>query len=247
MSDQHLIPQEQWEEIERFLLHEMTSDEEERFRERMLLDSDLKKATEEMKLLSIGVQEAYLENKLDHFHKEIIPNSAEKKRNGKLLSIRRWLVAASIVFVLIISGYFFFGRKNKNAELYAEFFKPDPGLVSAMGSSPNYQFERGMIDYKTGNYEAAIKTWEGLLVAKPNSDTLNYFLGSAYLANKKTDEAISFFEKITALPAGSFTSDAYWYLGLSYLKQGKTNKAVEYIQKSGNPQREAILKTINKK
>lgn len=247
MNDQHLIPQEQWEEIERFLLQEMTSEEEERFRERMLLDPDLKKATEEVKLLSIGLQEEYLENKLDHFHKELVPNSGPKKRNGKLLSIKGWLVAASIVFVLVISGYFFFARKNKNAELYAEYFKPDPGLVTAMGSSHNYQFDRGMIDYKTGNYEAAIKTWEGLLIAKPNSDTLNYFLGSAYLADKKTDEAISFFKKITALPPGSFTNDAYWYLGLSYLKQGKTHKAVEHIKKSGNPESEAILKTINKK
>lgn len=247
MNNQNLIPQEQWEEIERFLLDEMSSEETERFQERLSLDPRLKKVTEEMKLLSIGIQELALQDKLTLFHEELIKDNTKQKKNGRLLSMNRWLIAASVIFVLVISGYFFFGKKNKNEALFAQYFRPDPGLVTAMGSSFNYEFDRGMIDYKSGNYEAAIKTWEGLLTSKPNSDTLNYFLGSAYLANKKTDKAISFFEKVTVLPPGSFVNDAYWYLGLSYLKKGKISDAIEYIQKSGHPQREAILKTINKK
>ena len=115
-----------------------------------------------------------------------------------------------------------------------------------MGTSSDYQFDRGMIDYKSRNYGAAIKIWEGVLDSKPNNDTLNYFLGSAYLAVKNTDKAIVFFEKVTLLPSGSFTKDAYWYIGLSYLKEGKTNQAVKFIQQSDHPQQKAILKTINK-
>jgi tetratricopeptide (TPR) repeat protein len=243
MNNQAHIPQEVLEEIERFLLQKMSPEEEEIFRKRLLTDPDLTKKTEEMKLLSIGIQESFLEEKLDRFHEELSVPVIKKEKSVKLLSFK-WLAAASVLFAIVVTGYLFFVRTDKDAALFAEYYQPDTGLITAMGPDSDYQFNRGMIDYKTGNYEAAINTWNALLSTKPGNDTLNYFLGSAYLADKKTEEAIAAFEKLIAIPNSVFVNDAYWYLGLAQLKKGNKDTALSFLGKSDHPDKEELLKKL---
>lgn len=245
MNNQLPRSQEEWEEIECFLLQKMPPAEEELFRERMAKDLDLKDATEQIRLLSIGIQESLLQEKLDAFHQEISTKpDAEQRRKGKTLSMKRWLVAASALLIIALSAYLFIWRKNKEATLYADYFQPDTGLLTAMGTSSNYQFDRAMVDYKSGNYEAAANAWEGLLKLNPANDTLNYFLGSAYLANKSTDKAIPYFEKVIASANSAFVKDAYWYMALAQLKKEDKKKAIFYLQKSDYPEKEALLKKL---
>lgn len=244
MDDQSPIQQEEWDEIERFLLRRMSPEEENMFRVRLSTDNNLKKATDEMKLLIVGVQESSLEAKLDSYHSELPGRVIMGQKTGARIRPIWWLAAASVIAVLLVSAWFLLWNKNSDADLYAEFFEADPGLISAMSSSSDYEFDRGMIDYKTGNYGAAIKSWEPLLTTRPNSDTLNYFLGAANLANDNTKKAISFFEKVTISANSVFVKDACWYLALAQIKNGNRQEAIPYLEKTDHAQKEMLLKKL---
>jgi tetratricopeptide (TPR) repeat protein len=115
--------------------------------------------------------------------------------------------------------------------------------VTAMSSNANYEFDRGMVDYKTGNYQDAIERWENLLAEKPENDTLNYFIGSAFLAMDDPAHAKSFLEKASHMTSGIFAKEASWYLGLSFLKSGNHEEAIKYLQ---NSEREEAAEIIAK-
>jgi len=241
------ITQEQLEEIERFLQQEMPVQEKQAFLARISVDIELKKKTGEMQLIFLGLQEASLQERLDDFHKGLTTGiKGQKLPAGKLLSMKRWLAAAALIGVIAVSALLIFFRASKEEALFAKYFQPDAGLISAMSTSDNYFFDRAMIDYKTGNYEAAIKTWDSLQAIQSNNDTLNYFLGSVYLATEQTDSAILYLQKVTASPEGFFTKDAYWYTGLALLKQKKIKESISYIEQSAHPQKDALLLRLKK-
>ncbi len=140
-----------------------------------------------------------------------------------------------------MGAWLLLGRVGREEKLFSAYYKPDPGLISAMSTTDNYTFDRAMIDYKTGSYDSAIKAWETLLAAKPDNDTLNYFIGSAWLAKEDGEQAIPYFKKVIVLPGSYFKHDAYWYTGLALLKQKKVKEAVSFIRQSAHEQKDALL------
>lgn len=237
------ISPEEFEQIERFLNGEMNHDEAEAFREALKGDEVLQQKLEEVRLLSIGVSQALLRQSLDDFHKEI-PGKTLTRKSGQLVSMRRVFLAAASVLVIGLVGWWLFFRGDKNERLYSDYYKPDPGLITAMGVSTDYIFDKAMVDYKNGDYAKAIDGWTSLLKAKPGSDTLNYFLGAAYQAQKDYDQAIAFLEKITNVPSHSFYQDACWYLGLIYLKKQDAEKARLFLERSGRPGSQKLLEAL---
>ncbi len=246
MNKHQHIPEEQLEEIERFLQHQMSPKETQSFLLRLSADAELEKSTNEMQLLVTGIQEASLQKKLAHFHEDLSPVSNIKKRGtATIITFKKALVAASIVGVIAVLGWLFLLKDTKEESLFAQYFQPDAGLISAMSTSDNYEFDRAMIHYKTGNYSAAIKTWDSLQTINPNNDTLNYFLGSAYLAKKEVGKAIPYMQKVSAAPNSFFVKDAHWYLGLALLKQGKKKEAIPFLKSSDHAQKDKLIQKLN--
>jgi tetratricopeptide (TPR) repeat protein len=240
------ISPEELERIERFLANEMLNDEAQAFVEELSTNEQLREKTEEVKLLLVGISELSLEERLEGFHKEILPAFDLKKKPGVVSLGRKLLVAASVLAV-VFGVWWFLHNENSNKELYSKYYTPDPGLATVMSGSSDYTFNKAMVEYKNGEYDKALQAWKLLYEENSGNDTLAYFIGAAYQAKKDNENAIASLQQVATDTESVFYKDACWYLGLSYLKQGKTNQAVEYIQKSDHPQREAILKTINKK
>ena len=128
--------------------------------------------------------------------------------------------------------------------MYAKYYIQDAGLMTAMGVSENYNFDKAMIDYKTGDYEKAIDAWQKLLLTNPANDTLHYFIGSAYMALDRPARALMNFEWVLKSANSNFKTDAYWYAGLALLKQGELEKASNYIRLSDNPKKDELLKRM---
>lgn len=245
MDKQEPILPERVDEAERYLLHQMPPEEQKAFMEKLSSDAALKKEVDEMQVLLLGIQEATLAEKLNSFHK----NTEQEQRvskSAKVFSLQRLLLAASVIGIMVLSAWFAWFKKSETENLFAQYFKPDAGLMTAMGSTDNYAFDKAMVDYKTGNYSAAITSWAKLQMKQPANDTLNYFLGAAHLAANNADRAIEYFQKVVILPAGPFFYDAAWYLGLSYVKEKKPKEAVAFIRKSNHPQKYALLEKLIK-
>ncbi|MEO8960466.1 MAG: tetratricopeptide repeat protein [Ginsengibacter sp.] len=236
------IPEEELEIIERYIFTQMSDEEYVAFTSKLQNDISLRNKVRSVRLLLIGVQESTLKDKIEEFHKDFFSSKKnESNFRNKVISMKRWLVAASIIVVIGAGALLFFNQSNKSDNLFAEYYKHDPGLITAMSSSDNYLFDRAMIDYKTGEYASAIESWRKLLKTNPGSDTLNYFLGSANLAQGKTDEAISYFKNVVSNAASVFYKDANWYTGLALLKSNKKKEAIPFIDNSDHQNKEALL------
>ncbi len=236
------ISQEEFEVFEQYILEQMSNEEELAFSKSLAADKEFQDKFEMVRLLLVGVQEAGLKNRIEVFHKDLISSSENTvQASGKLTSVKRWLVAASVVIIAGLGTLLFMNTDSKKEKIFATYYKPDPGLISAMSTSGNYIFDRAMIDYKVGEYDAALKTWESMLVAKPENDTLNYFIGSAYLAKEKNELALTYFQKVIENANSYFLNDARWYTGLLLLKEDKIKEAIPFIEMSEHHDKESLL------
>jgi tetratricopeptide (TPR) repeat protein len=241
------IPDEEFEIIERYILKQMAQEEYEAFDLKVSNDTVLQNKIESIKLLLVGIQEVVLEEKLEEFHNGLSALKNDKSSPAAaIFSIKRWMLAASVIVLVGLGALLLFNKFNKEERIYTEFYKPDPGLITVMGNSDNYLFDHAMIDYKTRNYDSALKTWQELLKRDPANDTLNYFIGSAYLAENKLDDAISFFKIVTKQPHSYFLKDANWYIGMALIKQKKTSEAIPYIEKADHQNKDAVLMKLKK-
>lgn len=235
MATNNNIPEEQFEEIERFVQQLMPAEEENLFRQKIQADPTLKNQVEEVRLMLLGIEEASLQNKLKDFHRAVPQGVVRKINYG------RWLAAASVIVLISVAAWWLVAPHSSDNKLFTEFFKPDPGMVSSMGATEDYNFDRAMIDYKTGNYTAAIKVWKELLQANPSGDTLNYFIGSAYLNIKQTDSAAAYLKKVAVNNKSAFNDDANWYMGLALILENKRAEAIPYINNSSHREKETLL------
>lgn len=235
------ISQEDLEKIESFLSGEMTETESEAFRLKMKKDPKLESQVKQTRLMLVGIREATLHEKLNEFHNEIKSGKAQAPVRKMLPKF--WIAAASAVIVVSVTMLLILNSKEEN--LFADYYQPDQGLMTTMGNADNnYEFNRAMVDYKSGKYKPAIERWITLFDPNSSNDTLNYFIGSSYLALEEAEKAIPYFKQVLEVNYSVFKDDATWYLGLALLKEGKKSEAIIQIEKSDNPEKHKLLSEI---
>lgn len=191
----------------------MPKDERAAFELKLAEDQEFKVLVEDIKSLILGIENQSLKEQLDGFHEDLPKGiSEEKRRVGAFPHLGKYAAAAAILLAIALLWVY---SVPQNERLYAKYFTPDPGLQTVMSANSNFEFYDAMVNYKQGDYKTAINKWESIPV---KTDTLNYFLGVAHLANKDEKTAIDFLEKVIQNNSSSFNNDAYYYLGLAYLK-----------------------------
>lgn len=239
------ISNKELDAIERYLRGEMNDQELTGFKQRLAKNEELQKATADYGLLMEGVETAVLKSRLDDFHAEL--ESADDNSNESLSDpnksrpLIKFLAAATLLLAVGLAAWFFAFQQSSQEQLFADYFEPDPGLITPMSSTDQYLFYTGMIDYKRENYEEAISTWEPLLEMKPESDSLNYFIGVAHLALGEATEALPHLQASVETTGSVFRDEAYFYLGLAYLKEGSEDSAFNALEKSGDDRATKLL------
>ncbi len=238
------ITQEVFERIESYLNNTMSQEVFSNFEEQLKNDSTLQKQVTDYKLIFEAVETQSLKEQLNEFHKSVseIETPITKTPKVRSLQLRKLAIAASLI---IAAGYFLFFNNSTNEKLYAKYFTPDPGLATTMSSNTNFEFYDAMVNYKQGEYKTAITKWEVLLQNKPKNDTLNYFLGVAYLANDNENFAIKHLEIVTNNFNTNFKNDANYYLGLAHLKADNVELAKKNLTFSTIDNSKALLKELN--
>ena len=231
--------------IDQYLAEELSPETRTLFETRLASEPLLVEQVKELKLLRIGIQEQAISQRLTDFHQQL---TTTKKPAAPAVALwKRLAVAAAVLAAVLIPFLLLKDDKSGTEKLYASYFTPDPGLVTAMGNTSNYNFEKAMVDYKEQQYDSAITAWSALLAQNPQSDTLQYFLGAAYQAKRDNKTAITYLEKIIKLPASVFYRDACWYLGLALLKEKQTARAIEFLRLSNHTGSTELIEAINSK
>lgn len=241
MKLNNTISEQDLELVEDYLSGKMPQQQQFAFKARL----ETEPALQEARLLITGIREAILTEKMDSFHAGItekIPSIAPQAAPVKKLRTY-WMAAAAAIIVIATTAIFYF-RANNDSNLVASYFEVDPGLATTMGTSENYVFSRGMVDYKLGKYAEAIDAWRPLLAASNTNDTLQYFSGISFLALHKADSAALYLRPVWNNNNSSFFTNAGWYLSLALLSQGKKAEAKTILQQTDHPKKEELLSRI---
>lgn len=243
MINQQITPEE-LAFIDRYLQQEMTEDEETAFRQKMNHEPGFREKVNEVRLVLLAIAETGVEEKMKTFHQHIAAPPVTGK--NKTIRLRYFAVAASVAIIVSLAVWLLLMNNNAKADLYSSYYKPDPGLMTMMGRTDKYEFEKAMVSYRNGEYRQAITSWKEQLNRNPSSDTLGYFLGAAYQAAGVTDSAKIYLSKIAAQTESNFYKDANWYLALIYLKTNNRTGALSHLKLSAHSKTEELIKQLEK-
>ncbi|AFL80765.1 hypothetical protein Aeqsu_1272 [Aequorivita sublithincola DSM 14238] len=232
--------QETQELIDAYLLGTLNTDALNDFKKRMEISPNFRNFVDDQKVLKSAIEENNLKNSLDGFHSEIIESPEKKWLSPSWLAL-----AASFLILISVSTWAILGSGNSAEKIFASNFKPDPGLPTTMGTSSNYEFYYGMVNYKRKEYSEAISRWETLYATNPKNDTLNYFLGVANLANGNPRQAEKYLQTAKEKTESTFYEEAQYYLALTLLKENKIEEAKEALAKSTSASGTLLLNEIN--
>lgn len=233
------IDQQLFEQIEAYLLNTMDAGRRAAFEREMEADEKLRNEVNLQRRLT-AVAEVYSYTGEKHKQKEQPRPAAVKK-----LPHFAWYAAAAVVIVL---ATWFYRNSTPSAEkIYARYFIPDAGLPVVMSSAnDNYDFYDGMVSYKEGDYNRAIEIWKKIHHENPANDTLQYFIGAAYLNNNDSN-AIASLLPVAENDNSRWQPKAMWYLALAYVKYGRKEEAAIWLKKlSGDEQARLLEKDIKK-
>ncbi len=231
--------QETQELIDAYLLGKLDTAALANFNERMKIYPDFRVMVEEQRLLFKSIEEHNLKNSLDEYHEEILE---DPKKNWQS---QGWLaIAASFLILIGVVSWAIFNNGNSPEKVFAANFKPDPGLPTTMGTSSEYEFYYGMVNYKRKEYAEAISRWEPIYGANPENDTLVYFLGVANLANGNPRQAEKYLQMANKKTKSVFYEDTKYYLALSLLKENKIQEAIEALTNSSSSANISLLQQI---
>ena len=213
--------------IEKYLEKKLTVEELQEFERRKSEDPVLEKQVEEMRLLIEGIKNTAREHILDDLKKleETLPEVTVKKRiplRRNLIRIGWGLAAACIAGIIAVSVFVNPVNNHTYETLYNEYFTPYPNVIEATKRSEYHNLtlkEEAFYEYDLGNYATAIEKFS-VINEKEKDATLLFYLGNAYMAIGKTEDAIHNF-KLIGDSDHKFQNQAKWYLCLAYLKNGQ--------------------------
>ncbi len=239
------ITEEEWTLIEQYLMATVQNEELLLFRKKLNNDVELQKKVNDVRELQLGIKEAVLQNEMNYFHNNLTGATKRNENRPWSVFLKKYTLVAASIGLLFLMGWLIFFRSSKEDKIFSSFYIPDPGLITAMSTQQDYIFDKGMVEYKIGNYKQALQLWSSLEPERKNSDTLQYFLGNAFLADNENSQALKYFTKVSENKQSAFNEDANWYLGLVYIKRNDFATAYKYISLSSREEKQQLLKLIS--
>ncbi|MDG1279121.1 MAG: hypothetical protein P8O16_17710 [Algoriphagus sp.] len=239
-KDLNIAPKE-YEVIEGFLEDCLSKKEEIEFKNFEASDPDWNLKIEEVKFLKQGLENYLFKEEIEKIHQE---NFNRRSNKLKINSFWPLAIAASILFLLIAGASFLGLFQNKNERLFEAYYETDPGLITAMSGTDSYEFDRGMVDFKSENYTGSLQFWEPLLEADSSQDTLVYFVAMAKLELEKYEQSEGLLTNLVNGRDTEFSEEAKWYLALLYLKKGEIEMAKSLLKELQKPDAKTLLEEL---
>jgi predicted Zn-dependent protease len=206
-----------FEAIEAYLLDRMNSEDRAAFEQRMVADAGLR-AEVELERENIRAVE------LGGITRMLKSIRAEERGSEEKSAWKKYLKYAAVVAVLLSVSLWLL-RPSANERLFVEHFVADPGLPVEMGVADDPVFADAMVSYKEGHYAEARSKWMPLLQQAPRNDTLQFYTGSAALAEGDVAAAIKLLAPLADDPRTAFRDKSRWYLFLAYVRHGSLSEA----------------------
>lgn len=240
LNDMQISPEE-YSLIEDYLDQKLEPSDLEDFELKLAQDQELNEKVRQVQVLRNGIERSQMKSQIDFFHEQLKP---ENTKSTFTISIGFWLAAACLL--LLLSGVIWWTGlfQSTQNQLFETYYQKDPGLSTRMSESSNYEFERGMVDFKTEDYESALDLWQPLLADDPQNDTLQYFVGLSLLEQEDFESSEKYLNQVAENPNSGFYKDASWYFALLLIKEGNFEEAIQYLKSSERKDAESLIKKI---
>lgn len=193
------------------------------------LQNELQKALKKEERQEIKSLFSNLKNETANDLKGTIPKETETK----VISIRPWLVAASVVFLLGLGSWmlFFNGPDLNTDQLYAANFAPYENVVHPIqrGEQLENLKTRAFIAYEDADYGLALELFKELQVQQTDP-YIAFYEAIILMQLNKHQEAVPLLEGYIGND-GQLKDRAIWYLALAYLKENDVGKSTTQLEK----------------
>jgi len=157
--------------------------------------------------------------------------ATEDTQSTALFSLKKILIATSILLVIAIGSFLIFNPFSVNTQsVYADNFEPYKNVVTPIvrGEHENSEESTAFMSYKNKDYELAAEQFEKLY----ENTKRPYFLlyqANSLLALNNTEKAIPLLEKHIGFN-DQLSERGKWYLSLAYLKENRKKDAIELLE-----------------
>lgn len=177
--------------------------------------------------------------------------SRPKKTETKVISIRPWLVAASVILLLGLGSWLlFFNDSDLNTDqLYAANFTPYENVVHPIerGEQLEDLKTQAFTAYEDADFTLALELFKELQIQQADP-YIAFYEAIVLMQLNKHQEAIPLLEGYIEND-GQLKDRATWYLALAFLKQneiGKSRAQLEKLVKMGSFKKEASQELLKK-
>jgi len=153
-----------------------------------------------------------------------------KQEDKKAISLKKWFVAASIVFIVGLISVQFFTTQSSSQELYAQYFEPYPNalhpIIRGVDISSNPMLST-FFSYEQGNYTKATQGFKAMLTSKEDTDIRFYYAMSLLNEGKLTiaHQELEYLKNSDT----KFIAQVYWYSSLILIKKGEKDAAIQQL------------------
>ena len=224
------------EEIEKYLTSKMSDTEKSAFEKRLAEDDDLRAELEAQKEARFFVMLAGREASKAEI-KAIWEKLESESPRPFFNPYRRYLIpAVAVVALLLAFSLWYFNRPSAFKNTYEEIASivdTKTMIPQQMGVGDDVRFAEANQKFRGSHYSEATVLLNELLSDYPQSDTLHYMLGYAWLQEAKAEKAIPHFEEIIQMPEANqvLKQRSEWNLGLAYLLEENSTSAEAQFQK----------------
>ncbi len=215
-----------FDQIERYLMSQMTEEEQERFQHYMERDRSLANEVEKYREFLAG---------FDQKEKKRLKNMLKALEAGPYTSwsLYRWAAVVASLLIIIGTSIWYIGYTGSPHEfansLYQEYHQTYPNqLVGDIQGTPTNDasaLKQGMYYYEKGAYRDAVPLLEKSVDKSNRSkSSIKFYLAQSWMELNKYDKAIDLLKPLSKKPH-KYETETQWYLALSYLKTNKLTKA----------------------
>lgn len=218
-----------YENIEKYILGELTADELLNFENRLQTDAVFKEEVdlyiETNKLLSQKYSNLEKENGLN----KTLENMGEKHFNQSEKSSKTFFIKSNIIRITAIAAVLVLGffLLKPQTDLYTQFAEHSALEVQVKGDNDAELLKSAQL-FNEEKYEEAIPKLEAFLSNHPNDDEIQLALGISYLETNQIKPALIRFSNVYG-KQNIFKNKASWYMALAYLKSENKDQARAFL------------------
>jgi len=157
----------------------------------------------------------------------------EEKPKAKVFNLGRTLSAAAVFIGLLAVAWFGLRPNSMDANtMYAKYYEAYPSITETRGDNDqNLLFNQAMSAYNEKEYEQAETIFTKLEEQQKLSSLESFYLGQSFLAQEKSEKAITYLQKSAENPAHFIFAEANYYLALAHLQNNDSQAAKEILEK----------------